>query len=189
MSVHPYFTRCSRAALLTCVTNCQGLGPGHTAIVIDGFVYSFEKFIGAFNVSKSSAWVQFHTKDYLEANRHRPVIIQELKPERTDATRIHDAIAASDLADTDYLSSGVCSQQAAVALSAGLKLNVNPWGMDTPHNIYRFVKSVGAVAEEYYTFPDEARYPWFGGKKLAMWVNFWDTWSRKETPPPILAWQ
>ena len=185
-SVHPYWIRCQRAALLTCVSNYKGVGPGHSAIVLDGYAYSFERVVGSWFVGKESGWLQAKTRDYLDANTHRPVIIQELDPGLTDATRIHDYIATSDLGDTDYGSSGVCSQQAASALSAGLRVSVNPWGMDTPHNIYRFLKASGAVAKTYYTFPEQDAAWWCSGTKMQMMLYY--TPGTREPSPPILTW-
>jgi hypothetical protein len=38
---------CRRTALITCVSNAGGLGPGHTCIVVDSFIYTFERVQGA----------------------------------------------------------------------------------------------------------------------------------------------
>ena len=174
------------AALLTCVSNFLGVGPGHSAVVIDDHVFTFERVIGAWRVSNSSGWLQIKTRDYLKINTHRPVVVQELSTGKTDATAIYEYISLSDSKDEDYLSSGVCSQQAARALSAGLGLNINPWGFNTPHAIYMGVKQSGVVSKSYHTFPERGAYHFYAKNQL-------HNWYRPECeihldPPPVLSW-
>jgi hypothetical protein len=180
-------TVCHRAALLTCITNAGGLGPGHSCLAIDGYVYTFERVGGAW-LRPDSGWLQIRTKDYLDRNAHRPVVVQELDPARTDATAIHDYITLSDAEDADYLSSGLCSQQAAKALSAGLGVSVDPWGLDSPYRIYSFVKHSGCVAKSYYTFPDRDEYTPLNGRKMILYNLYTPEWQTHLSSPTILAW-
>lgn len=177
---------CRRAALLTCVTNVAGVGPGHSALALDGYVYTFERVSGAWLVPGGSAWLQIPVRDYLAANTHRPVIVQELDVARADATAMREYIVESDLADADYGSSGVCSQQAASALSAGLDLQVNPIGLNSPYRIYRHLKHTGAVSRSYHTFP--GRGAAMVGKNALLGYLYTPECTRHEAAPPILAW-
>jgi hypothetical protein len=116
------------------------------------------------------------------------VVIQQLDPGRTDATAIQAYIAASDAADADYLSSGVCSQQAAQALSSGLGLAVDPVGMDTPYRVYSFLKRSGCVQVSYYTFPDGDQYSPVNGRKIWLY-NMYSPECTAHVPSPfLLSW-
>jgi hypothetical protein len=177
----------NRAALLTCVSNFAGVGPGHSAVVVDGYVYTFERVVGAWRVSNRSGWVQIRTKNYLDQNRHRPVVVQEFSPGKVRAGAIRAFIAQSDAADDDYLSSGVCSQLAAEAIGAGILGTVDPNGPNIPYTIYRYVKRTGCVAKSYYTFPDEHRYPRIGHRRMTL-LAFTPECGKPVASPDILRW-
>ena len=61
----------SEVAILTLVSNASGYGPGHSAIVVQGTVYSFEQIKGPFGDS----WLVMPVKEYLAINEHRPVLV------------------------------------------------------------------------------------------------------------------
>jgi hypothetical protein len=177
-----------RAALLTCVTNGGGIGPGHSAVVVDGFVYTFERFLAGWVTTTASGWLQVRTRDYLDQNRHRPVIVQELAPTKTNATAILKYIASTDAADADYLSSGLCSHLAARSLSAGLPIKVNPWGWNFPFQVYHFLKHTRLVSDSYCAFPDGIFYGDFNGRNLQLYNLYYPESQRQPENPGILAW-
>lgn len=117
-----------RAALLTCVSNNGQYGPGHSAVIVDNFAHNFQGVLGRVRTSLS-AWVSFANPKYLRQNVHRPVVIQELTPGIVNATAIANYIHASMARDDDYIGSGVCSQQAILAISAGCPGDINPLGV------------------------------------------------------------
>ena len=181
-----------RAALLTCVTNSNGIGPGHSAVVVDDYVYTFEQVAGAWLVPGRSGWLQIKTVDYLNINTWRPIVVQELDPARTDATAIHTYITVSDSEDADYGWSGVCSHLAAEAISAGLDRRINPVGLNAPAPVYTAVKNSGSVSASYYTFPgvgDGINLD--GAKKRAMaalYLAFREVLHRRMEPPRVSTW-
>jgi hypothetical protein len=183
-----------RAALLTCVTNALGVGPGHSAIILDDEVFTFERVIGASMVSDSSGWLRIKTVDYLKKNTFRPVVIQELEAGKTNASLIYEYIAMSDMNDEDYLSSGVCSHAAINALSAGLPTAIDPWGVNTPHAIYVAVKNSGYVSSSYYTFPNlDTRDGLLADAfeqdaKRNLIMDFQPECKQRKEPPPVLSW-
>ena len=181
-----------RVALLTCVTNFAGVGPGHSAVVIDDHVFTFERVAGGW-WDPDSGWVRYTTQAYLKINTWRPVVPMELNPALCNANAVYDYIAQSERDDDDYGGSGVCSQQAAAAISAGLGRDINPWGFNTPVAVATAVKNCGAVSSSYYTFPDAG-----DGSKLtpaqsramaALFYAFRDEWSRHREPPGISSWR
>ena len=184
-----------RAALLTCVTNWNGIGPGHSAVVVDDHVYTFEQVGGAWLVPGQSGWRQIRTVDYLalKLNTERPVVVQELDPARTDATAIHTCITVSDGRDADYGGSGVCSHLAARAISAGLGSNINPVGLNTPAAIYTVVKNSGSVSASYYTFPGAGDGTNLDAAKkramAALYLAFRQEWSKRREPPGVSTWR
>lgn len=137
---------CKRLAVLTCVTNDGRVGPGHTAIVLDSTVYSFE---GLTTNSKQSSWKVIPVKRYLASNTHRPVVVQELK-KTMDPAAVYQFIYKDDQSGADYGVNGLCSQRAALALSAASTLVVDPVGMNTPYNLYSFLETMGVVRDRYH---------------------------------------
>jgi len=178
---------CHNAALITCVSNAGGLGPGHTCVVIDKFVYTFERFLAGWVNMQSSGWVKIKTADYLKQNVHRPVIIQELS-NSVNASSIYEYISMSDLNDADYLSSGVCSQQAIKAISAGLKTPISHSIVNIPSAVYSVVKKSGYVKNTSYVFPDEGTGVRPALAALNMWGSFPGANTNKTTNPNILRW-
>ena len=183
-----------RAALLTCVTNGLGIGPGHSAVILDDEVFTFERVGGAWKVSDSSGWLKIKTKDYLQKNTHRPVVIQEFGSGKMNASLVYEYIAMSDLNDEDYVSSGVCSHLAAGALSAGLPKPIDPWGLNTPYAIYVATKNSGYVSSSYYTFPNLDT--WNGllseaaehDARVKLIMDFQPECTRRKEPPTVLGW-
>lgn len=138
-------------SLLTCVTNAGGMGPGHSCIEVNGTVFSFQNpDYGEDN----SGWLQFSRTDYLRRNRHRPVITQVLNSQVSDGLTLR-YINASITDDDDYLSSGVCSSQAANAIGAGSGERFNTPGIDTPYDIYNLAKTKRYVLTEQMDWPGE----------------------------------
>ena len=138
-----------KVTILTCVTNGAGCGPGHTAIVLDDTVYSFENVGDWFSKggNNASGWVTAKMADYLKKNEARPVLLQELS-EKVRPQPVEDYIKKSIASDDDYLSSGVCSSLVASAVNAGFTAGFNPFGVDTPRNVYHLAKQKGIVASE-----------------------------------------
>jgi hypothetical protein len=179
---------------LTCVTNAGGIGPGHSAVILDDEVFTFERVGGAWRVSDSSGWLKIKTKDYLQKNTHRPVVIQEFSTAKMNASLVYEYIAMSDLNDEDYLSSGVCSHLAVAALSAGLPKEIDPWGLNTPHAIYVATKNSGYVTSSYYTYPNLDTWNGIlaeaaeGQAQLQLIQDFQPECTRRKEPPPVLSW-
>jgi len=136
--------------LITCVTNAAGIGPGHSALAINGTVYSFQD---ASNYGSSgSGWLVIGLKKYLGQNEHRPVILQELTS-AISVGKVLQYINKSRADDDDYGSSGVCSSQAASAIESGYASSFNTWGIDKPYEIYQLAKKKGIVKKETMTWP------------------------------------
>ena len=137
-----------KVTILTCVTNGAGCGPGHTAIVLDETVYSFENTGDWFSSGAgASGWITAKLDDYLKKNEKRPVLLQELS-EKVKPGPVEDFIKKSIADDDDYLSSGVCSSLVASAVDAGFTGSFNPWGVDTPWKVYHLARQKGIVATE-----------------------------------------
>ena len=139
--------------LLTLVSNHNGYGPGHSAVAIDGTVYSFED-IGNIG-SDGSGWISMSLAKYLKKNAFRPVILQQLTS-AVDPGKALQFINNSIANDDDYLGSGVCSSGAAGAIEAGYGKSVNTLGVDRPYEIYQLVKKLGIVASERTEWADKA---------------------------------
>ena len=139
-------------SLLTCVTNGMGLGPGHSCVQVHDTVFSFQD-AGNWG-SNGSGWMQFSRTKYLARNKHRPVITQRLTSAVSDG-KVLAYINASITGDDDYLTSGVCSSQAANAIEAGIQGSFNTWGIDTPNDIYALAKQKRMVAHEAMDWPGE----------------------------------
>ena len=139
-------------SLITCVTNGGGLGPGHSCVDVNGTIYTFEAIRDW--GSNNSGWVQFTRRNYMSQNTHRPVITQRFSS-CVSTGQVLNYIQASITGDDDYLTSGVCSSQAANAIEAGYQGTFNSWGIDTPVDIYQLAKSQRMVAHESMEWPGE----------------------------------
>jgi hypothetical protein len=139
----------SRLALLTCVGNGYFLptGPGHSAMIVDREVFTFEDPLAV----SSSGWVEMRVQAYLDlsGNLIRPIIIQELNLSRVNGGEVMEYIQNSIRRDEDYGPSGVCSQQTAWALAAGLPGGFDPAGVNTPRAVHDLVKSKALVSNTY----------------------------------------
>ena len=141
-----------KVILVTCVTNKYGYGPGHSAIAINNTVYTFENYKDY--GSSNSGWLAFGLTEYLEKNTFRPVILQMLG-QSVDAGKALQYINKSRKSEDDYLSSGVCSSQAASTINAGYSAgSFNTWGVDTPYDIYRLAHKLNLVDDEQMFWPD-----------------------------------
>jgi hypothetical protein len=182
-----------RAALLTCVGNYKGIGPGHSAIVVDYYVYTFEKVVGAWRVPDVSGWRMVDAKTYFEANTNRPVVVQELSQGRTDATEILHYIYTSNLRDDDYLDAGLCCYQAAKAV--GMGINRVCLAAAVPMEVYGWLQRTGTVSDCYTAYPPrepdnpafaiqmKVWYPaanksWLYPAPASLWPMYW-------TPPDL----
>ena len=140
-----------RIAILTCVSNVSGVGPGHSALVVGDMVWTFEQMKGPMD----SGWLIIDLKSYLKKNEHRPVVVQELS-EKVNPSKALRYVSKSISRDDDYATSGVCSSQVASAIEAGTvetKVKFNPKGIDTPRNVYLLAKRRGLVKRTYYYWP------------------------------------
>ena len=134
----------TRVAILTCVGNdSDGTGPGHTSLIVGNRTHSFEALIG------HTAWKSWPTKTYVGMNTHRPLVIQELRSNKVDGAKVLQYIKVTGLAGLDYLSAGVCSQQASFALSNGTAGGFDPRGFDTPWNVYAHAANRKLAASTY----------------------------------------
>lgn len=140
-------------ALLTCVTNFGGVGPGHSCLSINGTVYTFENQ-GGIGDGSVSGWRIVGHASYMRENTHRPVIVQTLKG-AVNASKTLQYIVRSIRRDDDYGGSGVCSSQAASAIEAGWGQTFNTLGLDKPYDIYDLAKSKGLVHTERMYWPGE----------------------------------
>jgi hypothetical protein len=150
----------AKIAILTCITNGVVINsPGHSALIADDKVYTFENLMGG-ALSSNSGWSIVKTTDYLKlpGNVIRPIVIQELDMQKVNAGKALAYIEASIANDEDYLGSGVCSTQAASALSAGVAGGFDPWGVDTPHSVYALAKERMLVSRAYYIW-DSSKAP------------------------------
>ena len=143
-----------KLTILTCVTNLNGSGPGHTAIAVDNTVYSFENTGDwfSFGGNNASGWITADLDAYLKKNAHRPVILQTLN-EKVKPDPVLGFIRGSMASDDDYLSSGVCSSLVSSAINAGLTGGFNPSGVDTPWKVYNLARAKGIVADEQGVWP------------------------------------
>ena len=184
---------CRRAALLTCVTNAGGMGPGHSAVVVDDQVFTFEIAAGGRPASSTSDWLKYKSEKYLEINTWRPVVVMELKPAMVNATAVHDFIMQSDTDGATYGGNGrLCSHLAAEAIGAGLGRDIDPTGLNTPIAVATFVKNTGAVSSSYFTFKDAGDgsnlTPAQTFAMLHLARAFPDEFHRRREPPGILKW-
>jgi hypothetical protein len=150
----------AKLAILTCITNGVVISsPGHSAIIADDKVYTFENLTGG-ALSENSGWSILKTTDYLSlpGNVKRPIVIQELDMQKVNAGKALAYIQGSIANDEDYLGSGVCSTQAASAIDAGITGGFDPWGVDTPHSVFALANERKIVSRSYYIW-DSSKSP------------------------------
>ncbi|MEO1999427.1 MAG: hypothetical protein ABGZ17_29630 [Planctomycetaceae bacterium] len=141
-----------RVAILTLIGNTSsGTGPGHTAIVVDNRVYSFENAGDWFSLPnrERSGWKSFTTRAYLNQNRFRPVVVQEMNATTVNANSVARYIRSSIAADDDYMGSGVCSSQVSNAIDAATRRSFNPRGVDTPLKVFNLARTQGLASATY----------------------------------------
>ena len=141
-----------RAAILTLVGNTKsGSGPGHTAVVVDDTVYSFENAGDWFSSPKKekSGWISLSTASYVNKNSWRPIIVQELNPAHVNASSVLNYVKTSSAKDDDYLTSGVCSSQVSNAVDKATTKSFNPKGVDTPFKVFQLANQRGLVSNTY----------------------------------------
>ena len=141
-----------QCAILTCVTNIGGRGPGHSALVVDDTVHTFENAGDWFSLPtrERSGWRRFGRAAYLAQNTQRPVIVQVLDRVRVDAADAEAYVVRSTADDDDYIGSGVCSSQVANAVDAASPTLVfNPRGIDTPYKVFHLARTMGLATTTY----------------------------------------
>lgn len=131
-----------KVALLTFISNAGwDSGPGHSALVFPGVVWSFE----------GKGWRKVKPLSYVTENAFRPMIVQELN-HKVKAQKVHDHVMKTMF--DDYLFAGVCSSLCIDAISYGAyntpdQLNAN-FGYDFPDAVALLVKKRKLVEEAYY---------------------------------------
>lgn len=142
--------------ILTLITNAGGSGPGHSAVVVDATVYTFEDVGGGW-FQNGSGWRKVDLDTYLKNNEHRPALLQTLKTV-TDAWVV-EYVNQSIANDDDYLGSGVCSTQVAKAVNYALPQNIifEPKGIDTPYGVFYCARRLKLVTGEQYLWPGRAK--------------------------------
>lgn len=143
--------RVSKMALLTCVGNPGWpAGPGHSALIGDRCVYTFER-TGISAIGSNSGWKVLTTPSYLglPENEARPIIIQELDSTKVNFSKVVEYVDGSTRADDDFFSSGWCSLQTALALKVGVAGRFEPRGLDTPLAVHDYIKSLRLVTKTY----------------------------------------
>ncbi len=115
-----------------------GIGYGHTAIIVDQTVWSFEKITG-------SGWIQRDVESYVRLNRSRPVVRQDLFRSQVDPQKVHNYLKASNESGDGYGTSGVCSSQVSNAIDAGTTTEFNPFGIDEPVEVFHSARRAGIV--------------------------------------------
>ncbi len=146
----------STVQILTLVTNVSGSGPGHSAVVVGQTVFTFQD---AFNgwLDKRSGWVIDSLSSYLRANEHRPALLQTLS--KANPKSVVKYVNRSIANDDDYLGSGVCSQQVALAVNYALPKNIifDPKGFDTPFGVFYCARRLALVTSETYSWPGRGK--------------------------------
>jgi hypothetical protein len=131
-----------RIAILTTVGNLAWhYGPGHTALAVDGTVYSFE--FPHFRVSTVQAY--FARPDIIQ----RPVVVQELDCQMLDASAVLDYLRYQVEDDIYFIRHNWCSYQAAMALKHGNE-QFEPEGIDTPWEVYNRARQLGMTTRTYF---------------------------------------
>lgn len=144
----------ARLAIMTCITNGGGVGPGHTAVIVGDTVYSFENAGDWFSVrTESSGWITMDAQEYIDKNAARPVVLQDIN-EQVNRSKVLRYIFGSMETDMDYLSSGVCSSLVCSAIEAGYTGSFNPPGVDTPYKTFHLANKKGIVRGTSVTWAD-----------------------------------
>lgn len=146
----------SKIAAIYMLTNASGRGPGHSAITFGAKVYSFEPAApGSMDHLFGDSWKIFDTRKYvLEINPSRPALVQELNG--AVGLRPLGAYLMKSIQDSQlYAARGVCSDQAAAAISAGTE---GAWAprkglVTTPKALYDQLIWAGLVTRTYYYWP------------------------------------
>ena len=121
-------------------------GPGHTAVLVRGAVFTFEPTAGWPGLA--TGWKRYEQRDYLGKNVHRPIVLHTFDGS-CDEKRTFNYILKNVAEDDDYMSSGVCCQKAVKALSKGFgQASLRVAGVNTPRNVSRWAsrhKSLKAI--------------------------------------------
>ncbi len=134
--------------IMTCVTNGQGMGPGHTALYIDGVVWSFEA------IGSRNGWKKFDYSKYVHDNRWRPIIYQSMKV-AVDKSKVEAFLHSDSSSAVNLYGANVCSQRASKALEAGASAGFDPPGLDTPYGVYWHAWDKEYVDWEVCIWPDK----------------------------------
>lgn len=128
--------------IITCISNGSGFGPGHTALWVDGTLYSFEQ------MGSRNAWLVTPVEVYanLGINRGRPLIYYRLNG-RVSADDVKAFLVKDSSGWSMPYGPNVCSQRASIALDAGTFGGFNPHGIDTPFGVYWCAWRKQVVAE------------------------------------------
>ncbi|REJ77943.1 MAG: hypothetical protein DWQ47_16425 [Acidobacteria bacterium] len=150
--------------IITLVTNIDGVGPGHSAVAVGDQLYTFEDMTGGWFQS-NSGWKKLQYEPYLSNNEHRPALIQTIPSANPPSVTKYVNQSIAD--DDDYGSSGVCSQQVAMAVNYALPKDVifNPKGFDTPFGVYWCARRLGLVSSEEYLWPGKS------SVRFRTWMN------------------
>jgi len=174
-----------KAALLSCVGNSHGVGPGHSALVVDDYVYTFESVWGAWGVPGTSGWRMVKARVYFAENTHRPIVVQELSLVSTNETSILSYIYESDLDDEDYGSSGHCCYQASQAVASGIG-SYPGFNSAIPPTVYAWANRTGCVGSCYTAYPAlAADNPAFLAQMTLYYPKANQTWVY---PAPAAGW-
>lgn len=134
--------------IITCVTNANGYGPGHTALWIEGTCYSFER------MGSQNGWLVTPVSTYvaLPLNRGRPLIYYRLNA-RVNPTEVQRYLD-NDSTGWSVYGPNVCSQKASEALNRGAIGGFDPKGYDTPYGVYWHAWNRNFVAEWWAVWKD-----------------------------------
>lgn len=131
-----------RIAIPTTVGNVSWhYGPGHTAMAVDGTVYSFE--FPHFKVGPVKAY--FARPDVIQ----RPIVVQELNCGMLDTSSVLDYLRHMVDDNIYFVRHNWCSYQAAMALKHG-KETFEPEGIDTPWEVYNRANQLGLATRTYF---------------------------------------
>ena len=129
-----------------------------------------EDYAGLIN-RYSSGWKQFPLDYYLQKNEDRPLFIQELIS-AVNAEKILQYIRQSAARDEDYITSGVCSSQAASAIEFAWDQKFDPSGIDKPYNVYLLAKAKKIVKSEEMIWPGKSKLTLEMREKIESKINY-----------------
>jgi len=117
--------------IITYVTNSNGVGPGHTALWVDGTCYSFEQ------MAKGNGWLVLGVDSYVNRaiNLGRPLVYYKLNG-LVSPNSVEEYLLDDSAGLWPVYGPNVCSQRASLALNAGTFGGFNPYGYDTPFGVY-----------------------------------------------------